>query len=252
MIRISLLGLLAMAASSYALAENSAHTHYTEGKFREAADLAQSEPSPDSLAFAARATLAACLAESYDPSISDLKEAVRLADSALALDPEHSEARLQKAIALSLKARPLSTREALRTGYGEESRDLVMAVLEAEPDNPWAHGFMAVWHVEVRRRAGSIGSRIMGASLDRAEEHFKETQRFAPESLILKWQYARALAAHNPSSHRDKVLLILNDIVRAEANEPLEVVMKVRAKILLDAFETNSNKQIRALAAEML
>ena len=39
--------------------------------------------------------------------------------------------------------------EARKTGWGDEARDLAEAVLDDEPDNFYAHGFLSVWHVEV-------------------------------------------------------------------------------------------------------
>ena len=183
--------------------ENAQLIAFTEGRYAEAADLTAVDNSADAQAFAARSLLAEARSdESYLPPQSVIEQAERYARAALEIDPKHIEGRLQLAIALSLRARPLSLGEARKTGFGEESKDLALGVLEDDPTNPYAHGFMAVWHVEVRRRGGSIGASILGASVKKGRKHYQAAIAARPHDASIHWQYARALASLNARKYR--------------------------------------------------
>ena len=112
------------------------------------------------------------MCSSSEPYTALINDALAAADAALALDPAHGEGRLQKAIALSLLTRSMSLGEANRSGYGPQARALAEAVLADDPSNHYALGFLAVWHVEVYRRGGTIGAAVMGASLKTARRDY--------------------------------------------------------------------------------
>ena len=246
--------LLGLALLPSAIAEEEAHLiAFTEGRYEEAASLAEATSTADSLAFAARSLLAEAMsATDYTPPINLIMQAEQDARAALLLEPNHIEARLQLAIALSLRARPLSTREAMRTGYGEDSKALALAVLEDDPDNPYANGFMAVWHVEVRRRGGTIGASMLGASMRKARAHYQEAIEASPGDASIHWQYARALAALNAKKYKADIDTALQAAITCAAESDLEGVMQARAQILSDALASQSRRSVERLANEML
>lgn len=239
-----------------------AHAHATpalltvafeDGNYSEAADQATALPSADSLAFAARCKLAEAISDpGFTPPEALVLEAEALAREALALDDRHVEGRLQLAIALSLRARPLSTRAAMRSGLGDQAKDLAEAVLKDDPENFYAHGFMAVWHIEVVRRGGSVGSAIMGASVRKGRKHYQAALRANSSDASTHWQYARALAALNAKKYRDEIDAALNAAITLDAPTALDLVMQDRAQTLQTALETKSRRSVEALAAEML
>jgi len=250
--RYVLIALLVSAMPAFA--EDQAHLNaFDEGRYEDAAAIAEKQPTPDALAFAARSLLAEAMSNSdYEPPLSLLNAAETKARDALAIAPEHIEARLQLAIALSLKARPLSNREGMRTGYGKDAKSLADGVLEDDPENSYVHGFLAVWHLEVRRRGGSIGASVMGASVRKGREHYQRAIAIEPGDASLHWQYARALAALNSKKYKNEILEALNHAIECETDSTLENVMKERARILLTALETKSRKNAERVAAQML
>ena len=241
-------------ASPAALAEDNGYLiAFTEGRYEDAAELAQAEPTPDRLAFTARSTLAdAISAPDYNPPDVLLEHAEHLARRALAQDPTHLEARLQLAFALSLKSRALSVRDIRRSGYGEETKSLVESVLEDDPGNVYAHGFLAVWHLEVRRRGGRIGASIMGASVKKARRHYQAATALAPHDASIHWQYARALAALNAKKYRGEIAQALTSARQCATESSLEQVMQDRAAILQNAIESERFRSTEELAAKML
>ena len=141
------------------------HASFTSGDFVGAASHAVALETADGYALAARALIAACLTDPDGPDSGTIEQAIEAAMASVELDPSHLEGRIQLAIGYSLKIRPMSVRDAMSTGLGEASRDLAMSVLADDPNNAWAHGFLSVWNIEVRRRGGRLGAMVLGANL---------------------------------------------------------------------------------------
>jgi hypothetical protein len=252
-ILISLSGMFAVSAHGevrdWARSANSA---FAEGRYKEAVRLTEASENANGHALAARALLAEAMCSDAGPTGQTLDRAEDFARSALEKEPDHVEGRLQLAIVLSLRTREMSRSQAWRTGYGPQARDLVAGVLEDEPGNAYAHGFLAVWHVEVVRRAGSLGAAMMDASLSQGLLHYAEAARLSPDDASLHWQMARALAAHNPRRHRDRIESALDAAIRARGDTALESVMARRAEVLSEALVTLDANGVRRLALGML
>ncbi len=206
----------------------------------------------DILAAESRVLLSACILQGSCPDEQTPIEAAKLASRALGLEDGHVEARLQLAIALSMQARDMPLSEAREGRYAERMRALAEGVLEDDPDNAWAHGFMAVWHVEVRRRGGVFGAAFMGASLNAAEKHFEAITRTAPDNLILKWQYARALAGLDAERFDDEIKLILTDILDRTPKDDLEICAQERATLVLQNLGRKDYASVEQLASRLM
>lgn len=221
---------------------------FRTGQYDRAFTEAGREQTADARAFRARALLAKAMGGDEEPPRSLIDQALSEAETALKITPDHAEGRLQKAIALSLILRPMSLNEARKTGYGELSKALAEGVLLDEPTNHYAHGFLAVWHVEVERRGGRIGAAVMGASLKAGRGHYAEAVRLAPDDIGLRWQWARALAALDAKKHRGDIESALAAAVGTEPATDLDRVMKGRAADLLDALIQTPAKDVERLA----
>ncbi|MEM1036516.1 MAG: hypothetical protein AAGI14_07125 [Pseudomonadota bacterium] len=229
------------------------NTHFDNGRYAEAASEAEATQTADGLAFAARSKLALAMTESdFDPSEALILESEALARRALNMDPLHAEGRLQLAIALSLRARPLSTREAMRSGLGDEAKELATAVLDDNPNNFYAHGFMAVWNIEVVRRGGSMGAAVMGASVKKARRHYTAALATNEADASTHWQYARALAALNAKKYRSEIETSLQAALAIDTSNALDRTMQDRALTLQSALNTDSRRDVEKLAARML
>lgn len=224
---------------------------FASGRFLQSAEMAQRAGGADNFARAARAMLADAIIEG-EPTESRLNEAEALARQALSLDPDHVEGRLQLAITLSLKARQMSTREALDSGYGGTSRDLVKDVLKADPDNVYAQGFMAVWNIEVVRRGGGLGAAFMGASVQKARAHYTRAIETGEADPSLHWQYARALAALNARKYEDEIATCLDRAITAKADDTLTRIMQARARSFRLYVDSHSREDIEQAAAVLL
>jgi len=242
---------LLAAAPAFADIEAAAEA-FRAGRYDAACEQAAAEPGADSHAFRARTLLAKAMCGEGEPSRTLIDKALAEANAALKAQPGHGEGRLQKAIALSLIIRPMELSEARRTGYGEESKALAEAVLAEDPANFYAHGFLAVWHVEVERRGGMIGAAMMGASLKAARRHYDKAIRLSPEDIGLRWQWARALAALDAKKHLAAIEQALEAAVNTEPTSDLDRVMQSRAARLLDVVNRKKPSEVKRVALAML
>jgi hypothetical protein len=248
----SLIAAAVLAAPAFAAPDTPQQAEqFTAGAFLEAADMAETSGTADSLAFAARSVLAYCFTGDTRPDPLLLDRAERNAEAGLAIDPAHQESRLQLAIALALKSRDMGAMEVWNSGIGEKGRKLASEVLKANPVNYYAHGYLAVWHVEVRRRAGVIGSGFMGASVDEGRKHYAEAARLAPDDVGIHWQFARALAGLDAKKYRDEIGVVLAAALAASADDRVEQVMQERAARLAAAMQSDV-KQAERLALELM
>ncbi len=224
---------------------------FARGEYMTAAKEAEAAAGADDLAFAARALLAHCMTGASQPDAAIVERASKDAEAALKLDPMHEEGRLQLAIALSLKSRGMDAFAVWTAGYGEKGRKLAEEVLKSDPSNFYAHGFLAVWNVEVERAGGGMGAWMMGASLEKAREHYQAAAKMAPDDVGIHWQYARALAALDVQAHGDEAAAVLARAIGADAGDHVEQVMQERAVRLAAALKAD-RIAAQKLARELL
>lgn len=244
---------LAVPVASPAVGEGlspALHLAFDQGLFDEAATEARAIASADAKAFAARSLLAKAMCGDTQPDTATLEAAAALAEEAVVLDPIHVEGRLQLAIAKALIVRPLPGRRGMRDGRA--ARQLAEAVLETQPDNAYAHGFLAVWHIEVVGRGGRIGAAVMGASIDQAHAHYARAAAILPGDASIHWQYARALATMNPKRFQAEIEVALAAARRSAPTSRVEQVMADRAATLSELMATGDRQVIVAAASEML
>jgi len=250
--RLGLGMVFALAFAPLAVAdEAAAEAAFVRGEYDTALTELSDSKTADALAFRARALLAEAMSGPADPPEDVLHRALDDANVALIMDPAHAEGRLQRVIALSLILRPMSTREARKTGWAEEARDLARGVLEDEPGNVYAHGFLSVWNLEVVNRGGRIGAMIMGAGVSDGRDHYEAAIAAAPDEASVHWQWARALAALNARKYRDEVLSALDAALAAAVDSELERVMQARAA-MLKAEMLRDDRRAQEIAAGML
>ena len=226
---------------------------YIIGDYGTAAEIAEASGQADDLAFAAQSVLAQAMSvETGQPAQSALERAEVLARKALAVNESHVDARLQLAISLSLQARPMSNRQVRRSGIGQTAKQLADDILAEDGANVFANGLLAVWNVEVLRRGGRIGGRIMGASIQAGRQHYETGVMASPDDGSLHWQWARVLAATNPRKYRSEIDAALAASIAATTDDALEGVMQARAMRLQALLATATQREIKAVAKEML
>lgn len=173
---------------------SAARTAYAEGRWLDASQLAERERSPDSLAFAARARLAAIvLTGANRASRRELSQARQLAEAAIARAPRHVEARVQLATIMGLEARRGSPALSLAQGRPQQVRELLAATLRDAPSDPWALSLLGGWHLESIRMGGDAATQILGADQATGQSLFRRAVAGSPGEPTIPFYYACAL-----------------------------------------------------------
>lgn len=194
---------------------------YAAGEYAAAADIAQREShSAESLAFAARAALAACVVDGEDDAM--LQQAERSARAALALNPDSVDARLQLAVVYGMRGRRASLAEAFARNYAPRGRRLIDEALALAPDSAEAEAVLGAWHLEIIRRSGRVGAIAYGARVEEGIAAFERARALAPDSAAITLQYALALAELDAARHSERIDQLLGAIRELAPRDALE------------------------------
>ncbi len=226
--------LLCFSLTAPARAESPAAL-YAAGDFRAAADAADRQGDAAGDIIASRALLALAVSDFRGTETKAwLNRAQVFAERALTAAPDSAEARLQLAMALGMKGRRASIKEAIKANYARRGRALIDEALHLAPNDPWAHALLGGWNMEVVRRGGRMGSVFMGASVRSGMRAFDRARALAPGDPAIALQYALALLASDPARYSAKA----GDLLAAAANAAPR-----------DAFENHVCDTARRLAA---
>ncbi len=184
---------------------------YASGRYVAAAEIADRDlGSADSLAFAARSRLAACLTRGEGVDIDALLDRAEAdARAALALQPNSVEARLRWALTLGVRGRRASLPEALARRYAPRGRHLIDEALAIAPDNAEANALLGAWHLEILRRGGRAGALVMGARLSDGIAAFDRARALAPHDPMIALQYAVALTELDAPRFSNQIAALL-------------------------------------------
>ncbi|GAM98321.1 putative tetratricopeptide repeat family protein [alpha proteobacterium U9-1i] len=222
---------------------------YTQGQFLAAAERAEAQTSPSSLAFAARALMAACITEPDAANLNAwLNRAERAAREALQLDTNSVEARLQWALVLGVRGRRAGLTEAVSRNYAPRGRRLIEQAIALEPNNAWAHALMGGWHLEVLRRGGRTGARLYGARLTTGLAEFERARDLAPDDAMIMVQYAIALIELDANLYGDRARALLAEAENAPARDAFEAHTLSAARDVASAYDAHGGRAAQAAA----
>ena len=173
------------AGTTNAQSIEEARTLYTEGRFTEAAELAQSLDTLEGYALAANSLAIYSYYMAPDgEKEGSFRRAVELAQKAILLDNSNPEAYLQLAHAMGRLAQVTGTWEALNEGYAGQVRDAIQEALRLAPDMAAAHLSLAAWHAGVVGAAGFMAGLLYDANEEDALAHFERALELAPPTAL--------------------------------------------------------------------
>jgi hypothetical protein len=208
-IAVALLALPAYAQSPREL--------YVVGRFAEAEQAALAQGTPEGYALAARSELAAETMRAA-PCLACVKRAEDFALRAIAADPRLIEGHIEYVIALGFESRLIGMIAAQFKGYAKKARQHIDAALAVDPRNPWAWAALGNWNIEIAQDGGvALARLIYGATVQNGLADFAKAFSGAPDSLVLHYHYALALAAYDRNAYHDAISTALT---RAAAGVP--------------------------------
>ena len=209
-----------------------ARTAFDEGRYLQAADLAESLGTSDGHALAADAlAVHGHYIAADDDKQPILDRARRLADKAVALDGTSAEALFQVAHAMGRYAQSIGPTKALRQGFVGGSREVIEAVLELDPDMAKARLSLASWNADVVDGFGRMLARMThGATVQAAMDNYERTLELAPEEKVAYYEFARGLAAIGGRKDRARVRELLTQALELPVRNDFDRIIHERAK----------------------
>ena len=235
--RIVLAAALLAAFPAAAGPLDAARAASSEGRFLEAADMAEETGGPEGLALAAEslALQASYMAEEQDrPAL--FERALALAARAVRAAPDEAYAHIAAARAMGRHGQTLSMSEASDRDYATKIRDSLKRALALEPASVKAMTGLAIWHARVVEVAGSFLARIAyGAREESVHELFGRVLEAAPGEKVPLFEYARALRMLDGDMDRARELL--RQAMALPAKSAYQRIVDERAARLLAQIE---------------
>jgi hypothetical protein len=221
-----------------------AEARYGRGDMAGAAAVGRSLASAKGFALAARATLveAVYLSPAADKQAL-VEQAAADAEAALARDPRHVDAHLQLAIALGQLAELEDPLSAHVNGYASRGKALIDQALALDPDNPWAHALLGMWHLRIVARAGdALAASLYGASRKTGVALCAQAIAGRHEALALRYGCARLLWELDPDRFAVTAERALAAIKQAQPGDAADRLVQAAAKRWLAELDTNRSQ----------
>lgn len=210
---------------------------FDRGDYLGAAKVAQSDGTAAGDALAARATLAHAIYVATGAERSaGVARGENLARQALSRDPRNVEANLQLVIALHRKTLETTPTEAFFSGLANQAYDHLQIAVGLDPEDPWVNSMLGGWHFEVVRLAGpALASFLMDARLSDGRAAFAKALLRMPDSIVIRYEFARSLLLNDASENRTEALSLLRSALAVEPQTHIQRLIKNRAGELLRA-----------------
>ena len=182
--------LVLLAADAGAQSLEDARSAYAEGRFLEAAELAEALGTSDGYALAAQSLAIHAHYFATDDEWEELVDrAIEMSDEAIRADSTNAEAHYQAAHAVGRYAQGIGTFTALRQGLAGRIRERLDAAIRLDPYLWEARLALGGWHADIAAE-GFIARRMYGGNRPAAVVLFEQALQLAPESRVVLYEYA--------------------------------------------------------------
>ena len=202
-----------------------ARTAFEEGRFLEAADLAEALGTSVGYALAAQSlAVHGHYIAARDDRKGFLERAMKLGEEAVRADSTNPEACYQSAHAVGRYAVTVGTFTALRRGLAGKVRGLLETALAIDPDFAEAHMAFGGWHAGIAR-AGRAARFLYKGNRESAVIHYERALELAPESKIVLLEYALNLPELDREGGRERAGELLSRAAGLPARDAFEALI---------------------------
>lgn len=162
---------------------------------------------------------------------AQLEEAVERGETAVKVLPDYPNAQYMLALALGRYSQDISVVKAAASGLVSRVRTHLERALELEPTHAEAHVALGLYHAELIGKLGRLAASFTyGASKDSALEHFRRAVKLAPDSPIVRIEYANGLLLLDAAQNRDQAEELYAEAARFQPIDAMEQLDVERAK----------------------
>ena len=196
---------LCLPADAVADSFETAQAAYDDGRFLQAAEIAEALGTARGLTLANLSLVTHGYYIAEDAEKQALYErAMALGERAVELDPGDAEGTLRWGQAMGRYTQTIGVVKAFRQGYAGRIRDAFEAALAIDSDMAEAHISMGAWHAEGIKEGGFMARVTLGASKKTGAEHYERGFELDPESKVVVYEYARGLLMLNERRNRKR------------------------------------------------
>lgn len=170
--------------------------------------------------------------------------------------PDDASLHLLKVASLGTLARATNFQDSVTQRFGSKTKEALKALEEVAPDHPWTLTLEGVWHFEVKRRGGSMGAGMLGASVKQGKEKLdKAVQLAGRRDPGIPYAYAIALLSTNAKKNADisrSLLQTAHSIAVTLPDDPSASVIIQPIDDLLELLAEKEYEDASDLASELL
>ncbi len=212
------------------------------GHFEQAVQAGQEIGTPGALATAAEALNAKLMLGLARHGKKTAKQAMKLAEAALKLKPDHKKARLQYAIALGFYGRHVSSFTAWRKNLPPKIWAAAERAEAVDPDNPQIDALKGAWHLNMLIKAGSFNvEKKYGANRDKGVAYFKKALTRSPNDLVILSNYLMLLYVLEPETGPDIKTQIETHILPQTPRNEIERRLQAQIRQVYEGFSDGAS-----------
>ena len=249
--RAVFLSLFLLCAPAWANSAEDVRALITAGEYENAYSIASELNTAEGFAMAAESISAQILLGEVTRLNKQSKQARKLAQTALSLEPENYNAKLQYTLADGFVTRTSGDITAWRKKLPTKTLAVIRDFRQSYPDDPRGLALEAAWHMGVIRRAGERnGRKWFGASLDEGLKLYNMARNKNPNDILIETNFAMSLLVLNSEHYGPFTWPILENISQSQVSTDLDRKVQARAVQVLTHHE--DQKRVKKLAADFL
>jgi tetratricopeptide (TPR) repeat protein len=160
-----------------------------------------------------------------------LEAGVARGERAVSELPDHANTHYTLALVLGRYSQRISILKALAAGLAGKVREHLERTLALESHHAEAHVAFGLYHAEIVNKLGSIAAGLTyGATSGGALEHFRRALALAPDSPIIRMEYARGLLLLDAARHREQAQALYAEAAACEPADEMERLDVARAR----------------------
>ena len=234
----ALAGLVLLAADAGAQSLEDARSAYAEGRFLEAAELAEALGTSDGYALAAQSLAIHAHYFATDDEWEGLVDrAIEMSDEAIRADSTNAEAHYQAAHAVGRYAQGIGAFTALRQGLAGRIRERLDAAIRLDPYLWEARLALGGWHADIAAE-GFIARRMYGGNRPAAVVLFEQALQMAPESRVVLYEYAIRLPDLDEENGEERAREMLDTAARLPIVDAYDGIIQ---ELVLEAVANREN-----------
>lgn len=227
---------LLFASSAWANSAKDARELITLGDYKTARAIAETLETAEGYALAAESLSAQILLGEISKLNKKSKEARKLSEKALELEPALYNAQLQYVLSDGFVTRTSGDLTAWRKKLPSKTLAKIQAFRAAYPDDPKGAALEGAWHLGVIRKTGEgNGGKWFGASLAEGERLYALARAATPQDVLIETNYALSLLVLDREAYAPKVRLLLEAVATMPASDDLYKKVQAKAAKILAA-----------------